>query len=114
MGSVYKRVCTKLEKVGACKEEFLVLSSDLSPWKCEHFMSTNQNIEGEEMTRLSGKFYTKVFEGKYSEVKNWHKEMEELARSKGKESKRVYFFYTSCPKCIKVFGKNYIVGFVQV
>jgi hypothetical protein len=26
----------------------------------------------------------------------------------------VYFFYTTCPKCAEVYGKNYVVGVVEI
>lgn len=32
----------------------------------------------------------------------------------GKKAKKYYFYYTSCPKCAKKFGHNYIVAFAEV
>ncbi len=29
-----------------------------------------------------------------------------LRKSKGKTMKKIYFFYTTCPKCAKYFGKK--------
>ena len=34
--------------------------------------------------------------------------------SKAKEFKKMYFFYTTCPKCAKFYGKNYIVILAEV
>jgi hypothetical protein len=32
----------------------------------------------------------------------------------GRKVRRMYFFYTTCPKCAKKYGKNYVVIFAQV
>ena len=67
-----------------------------------------------EMVRLSGNFLAKVFEGPYHEAGKWAKEMVEFVNSQNKELKKLYFFYTTCPKCAKHYGKNYVVGFAEV
>ncbi|MHC1707784.1 MAG: hydrolase [Bacteroidales bacterium] len=28
--------------------------------------------------------------------------------------KKTYFYYTTCPKCAKAYGKNYVVSLVEV
>jgi len=35
-------------------------------------------------------------------------------KSEGRMVKKVYFFYTTCPKCAKAYGKNYVVVLAQV
>jgi hypothetical protein len=44
----------------------------------------------------------------------WSEEMERLVEAKGKKIDAQYFFYTTCPRCAKVYGKNYVVGVAQV
>jgi hypothetical protein len=65
---------------------------------------------------LSGDFITRVFEGPYRKVKDWTHEMEIAAKAHGHghEAKRVFMFYTTCPKCAKVYGNNYVVGVAEV
>ena len=31
-----------------------------------------------------------------------------------KKTKKIYFYYTTCPKCAKKYGHNYIVSFAEV
>ena len=59
-------------------------------------------------------FLTKVFEGPYQNVGKWAMEMAEYVKGKGKEIKKLYFSYTTCPKCAKAYGKNYVVLFAQI
>ncbi|MDP2874526.1 MAG: hypothetical protein Q8N84_04540 [bacterium] len=67
-----------------------------------------------KMATLSGTFLTKVFEGPYQNVGKWAQEMGAYVQSKGKKLTKLYFSYTTCPKCAKAYGKNYVVIFAQV
>jgi hypothetical protein len=66
------------------------------------------------MATISGTFLTKVFEGPFKNVGKWMREMKEYVASKGKTLKKIYCCYTTCPKCAKAYGKNYVVLFAQV
>lgn len=115
MGSVFTRVQTHIEESGAYDpEQMIVLSRDLSAWEAEHLFAVTREVEDEEMTTLSGDFITRVFEGPYQKAKDWVHDMEVTARANGKEPKAVYMFYTTCPRCAKAYGENYVVGIVEV
>lgn len=115
MGSVFTKTFSALEKVNARDEdEFIVLSYDPSAWTSEHYFSVNKDVPGQEMVHMSGDYLTKVFEGPYSNAPKWEKEMQEFVKSKGKEVEKTYFFYTTCPKCAKYYGKNYLVAVSQL
>jgi len=62
---------------------------------------------------LSGDFITKVFDGPYRQMKTWYQTMDDLAKAAGSDAKDIYFFYTTCPKCAKAYGKNYVVDFAR-
>jgi hypothetical protein len=111
MGHVFERVQGHLAAAGAYgTDNYIVLSRDLSPWKSEHLFAISAPVPEEDEVLLSGDFVTKVFEGSYREVKDWHLEMQDLAQKAGVDTGDVYFFYTTCPKCAKAYGKNYVVG----
>ena len=115
MDSVFSKTFLDIEKADAMHEDdAIVMSYDPSAWCAEHYFSVNKDVPGHEMVRMSGDFITKVFEGPYKNAPKWMKEMEGFVKSKGKEVKRTYFFYTTCPKCAKVYGKNYLVAVAQV
>lgn len=114
MSSVFRRVLGAIEKAEAMTEDnAIILSYDLSPWTGEHYFAVNKDIPGEEMVRLSGDYLTRVFEGPYKNAPQWAKDMQAFVRDKGKRIKRTYFFYTTCPKCAKFYGKNYVVAVAQ-
>ena len=106
MGSVIKRMWKKVQNSGKKSDDFLLLSKDVSPWKSEQYLSVPGTIPNAENVEFSGNYLTKVFEGPYKDARKWVKEMEEYAESEGKTVKDLYFYYTTCPKCAKKYGKN--------
>ena len=110
------RMWEKAEKAGAAPrpEDFLLLAYDPSAFKSELYMSVTKEVPGAENVTLSGTFYSKVFEGNYSEVPRCMKEMEEFLSSKELISKKTYIYFPYCPKCAKKYGHNYIVVLSEV
>jgi hypothetical protein len=90
------------------------LSTDTSAWHGEHYFSVTKEVPGADNVRLSGTFLAKVFEGPYRDAGKWVREMRDYVTSQGRQMRKLYFFYTTCPKCIKRYGKNYVVAFAEV
>ena len=40
--------------------------------------------------------------------------MERFVESRGFRTLKSYYFYTTCPKCAKEYGKNYVVAVSEV
>ncbi len=115
MGSVFTRVQEAIDEVGAQNpDSYLIMSRDLSGSEGEHLFAVTKDVPGEEMVRLSGTFLARVFEGPYRHAKNWEHDMRVAAEAAGHESKKVYMFYTTCPRCAKTLGKNYVVGLAEI
>jgi len=115
MGAVFTRVQEHIEGAGAADPTTeIVLSHDLSAWQAEHFFAVPKDVPAEEMTTLSGDFITRVFEGPYRRAKDFEHDMRIAAKAMGKTAKDVFFFYTTCPKCAKAYGENYMVGVARV
>ena len=91
-----------------------MLSNDVSPWKAEHYIAVNREIPGRQTVRLSGIYLAKVFEGPFKDMGTWHKQLIEYVQSRGVKLVKIYFSYGTCPRCAKIYGKNYVVGFAQV
>jgi len=115
MSSVMKKTWKKIQDAEAdSKKEFALLSYDPSPWKGEHYFTITREVPGEENVKMSGTFLTKVFEGPYREAGSWVEAMNDYVKSQNRETEKLYFYYTTCPKCAEHYGKNYVVGFSQV
>jgi len=115
MGSVYPKTFAEIEKANAIDyNDLIVLSHDPSSWTGEHYFSVNRNVPVQEMTHMTGDYLTRVFEGPYKNAPKWEKEMKAFVENKGKHVKKTYFFYTTCPKCAKYYGKNYVVAVSEI
>lgn len=114
MSSVFARTMAAIESAHAAGGGLLVLSHDDSAWHAEHLFAVDKEVPGADMVRLSGDFLTHVFEGPFKEAPTWAATMEAYVKERGKHLDTMYFFYTTCPKCARHYGKNYVVGVAKV
>jgi len=113
-GSVMVKNTEKINKADALSPEPLLLSDEKSMWKSDVYIAVSKEVPDTEMVKLSGTFLTKVFEGSYGSTSKWIRVMNDFIKSKDKEMEKLYFYYTTCPKCAKTYGKNYTVLLAQV
>jgi hypothetical protein len=117
---VYRRALTRMweraKKLGVAPEikDFLLLAYDPSPWKSELYVALTKHVPEPDVVGLSGTYVSMVFDGPFSEVPKYMKQMEGSLQATGKKSKKYFFYFTTCPKCAKKFGHNYIVALAQV
>jgi len=108
-GSVMKKLDVMVREAGAKFEDNMGLSDHTSKWNMDIYLAVDKEIPGIENTTLSGKFFSKVYEGNFKETGKWCKDFENVVKSKGMNIKKWYMWYTTCPKCAKKYGKNYVV-----
>ena len=113
-GSVMIRNMGLIEAADAKPEEEIVLADENSLWGADVYIDVAKDVPNARMATISGTFLTKVFEGPYKNIKTWIGEMTDYVKSQGQEVKKFYFYYTTCPKCGKKYGKNYVVLLAQV
>ena len=113
-GKVITRNMELIERANAKAPRQLMLTDETSLWGADIYIDVFRDVPGAQMTSLTGTFLTKVFEGPYRNAGMWAKEMEVYVVKKGRKLIRMYFSYTTCPKCAKAYGKNYVVLFAQV
>lgn len=113
-GRLMKRNMERIEEAGALADEPLMLCDEKSLWHTDVYIAVSKEVPEAKMVRMSGTFLSKVFEGPYKNAAKWHRQMDHYVKSKGREAKRVYSFYTTCPACAKVYGKNYTVLLAEV
>lgn len=113
-GSVMKKLSCIIEKSGATMTDAMCLSEHASKWSMNLFCAVDKEIKGVKNTVLSGKFLCKVYEGPFQDTGKWCKDFEAYAKEKGFTMKKMYMWYTTCPKCAKKYGKNYVVLIAQI
>jgi len=116
IGKAMSAMWNKAVVAGAAPEmkDFIVMATDPTPWRSEFYMAVTKDVPEAENVKLSGQFLTKVFDGPYGAVPKWIKEMGKYVAARGKKTKKNYIYFTTCPKCAKIYGHNYSVAFAEV
>jgi len=113
-GPVMKRMNSKVEQAGAQVPDWFCLADHTSKWNMDLYLAVDKETPGAENVVLSGKYVTKVYEGDFKETGQWCQDFAEFAKKKGFPVKKQYMWYTTCPKCAKKYGKNYVVIVGQI
>jgi hypothetical protein len=113
-GSVITRSSKKVDDVGGKISDGMVLSDHTSMWNMDLYLAVDKEIVGAENVSLSGKFISKVYEGDFKDTGIWMKEFEGYCKNKNLKVKKIYMWYTTCPKCAAKYGKNYVVIFGKI
>ena len=110
-GSVITRMMKKVTDAGATTSDNMCLSDHTTIFNMTIFLAVDRKIPDAKNVLLSGNFYSKVYEGDFSKTGEWCKDFEKRVKAKGRTVKKWYMWYTTCPKCAKTYGKNYVVIF---
>jgi len=114
-----KAVTTMWESAKAAEaapdlKDFLLLAYDPSPWKSELYMAVNKEVPDTKNVKLTGTFVSKVFDGPFNHVPKYIKELDKYLEGEGRKAVKYYFYFTTCPKCARKYGHNYIVAVAEV
>ena len=113
-GSVVKKLMAKIEAAGAEAQDWMGLSDHTSKWNMDLYVAVNKEIPGVENVILNGRFLSKAYEGDFKDTGKWCKDFEAYAKNKDLKIKKMYMWYTTCPKCAKKYGENYVVIIAKI
>ncbi len=113
-GAAMRRFDKKVTAAGAGMPDWLCLSHHTSMWNMDLYLCVDKKVEHAENIMISGKHYSRVFEGPYKDAGKWQKEFAKELKDKNMASSKTYTWYTTCPKCAKKYGKNYVVLFAAL
>lgn len=113
-GAAMRRLDRKVSEAGAQMPEGLCLADHTSMWNMDLYLAVDREVPGGDNTTMSGKYFCKVYEGPYKDSAKWMKEFRDHAKEKGYTAKKPLLWYTTCPKCVKKYGKNYSAIFSEV
>lgn len=110
---LFDREERRIGEAHAGAEPPIVLSDEKSLFGADYYFAVSKEIPSADMAELSGEYLTKVFEGPYRLVPGWIDAMRDFVVERHKQLEHLYFWYTTCPKCAQVYGKNYVVLFAK-
>jgi hypothetical protein len=108
-GWVMRKLMKPIETAGVGTQDYMALSDHTSPWTMDIYVAVDEEVPGATNVAISGTFFSKVYEGPFKNTKAWIKDYEAAAAEKKLSIDKWYMWYTTCPKCAKKYGKNYVV-----
>ncbi len=113
-GSVMKRLDEHVRNAYATIPDCVCLSDHTSMWRMNVYLAVDKQIPEADNVTLSGKFLSKVYEGPFQDTGKWSEDFKTYAQDKNLTIKKWYMWYTTCPKCAKKYGKNYVVIVAEI
>jgi len=108
-GKVMIRTTKKIDAAKAKMPDSLCLAQHTSKWNMDLYLAVDKKIPDAQNVTISGKFFSKVYEGPFSDTGKWCDDYKAYAKKKKLDIETWYMWYTTCPKCAKKYGKNYVV-----
>jgi len=113
-GAAMRRDLQRLQAAGAVPDPAIVLTDENSLWGADVYIAAAKDVPGATMARLSGTFLCRAYEGPYSRMRTWIGDTKAYVASQGRQVRRLLFGYTTCPRCAKIYGQNWVVLLAQV
>ncbi len=113
-GKVMTRLDKKLRSTHTDCPDYLCLSEHVSKWRMDIYLAVDKEIPDAENVKLSGKYFSKVYEGAFNKTGEWCKDFENETKTRNLKTDKMYMWYTTCPKCAKKYGKNYVVILARI
>lgn len=113
-GQVMKKLDVKIREANAVIQDGICLADHTSRWNMDLYLPVDKDIPGYENTTLNGNFFSRIYEGPFKDTGKWCQDYEAHAKLKGFNVTKWFMWYTTCPKCAKKYGKNYVAIISQV
>lgn len=107
-GSVIAGMMKQIGLAGGQMVDGVCLSDHTSMWNMDLYLAVDRDIPGADNVVLNGTFLSKVYEGPYKDTAKWCDDFKAYAASKNMKITKWFMWYTTCPKCAKAYGKNYV------
>ncbi|MBP7850935.1 MAG: hypothetical protein KA053_11750 [Lentimicrobiaceae bacterium] len=113
-GGVIRKMMKTIMGAKAEMPDNLGLSDHTSAWNMDLYLAVDREVHGYPNVFLSGKYYSRVYEGPFKDTSKWLADIKSHTKSKGINIGKPYMWYTTCPKCAKKYGKNYVVILAEI
>lgn len=113
-GAVVTRLMEAAKKANALAPQPMLLADSVSPWSMDLYLAVEGEVPGHESVAMSGRYVSKVYDGPFKDQKKWMDDFAAYAESRGLHLRKTFAWYTTCPKCAKKHGHNYVVMIGEV
>ncbi|HOX06066.1 MAG TPA: hypothetical protein PK280_06660 [Planctomycetota bacterium] len=111
-----KVVVRNMEKIWAAQaaDKSLMVCDENSLWGADLYIAVTKEVPGTQGARLTGRFVSRAYDIPYREVGDRARELSQELLAAGRPAEKILSCYTTCPKCAKAYGHNYIVLLAKV
>lgn len=113
-GKVVKKLEESIRAAGGSVPDNLCLSDHTSKSNMDVYVATDREVPGADNYTLNGRFFSAVYEGDFKDSANWAQDFKDRVAMRGLAIKKTFMWYTTCPKCAKFYGENYVVLIAEV
>ena len=104
----------KIKEAGLGAEQMMLSRND-GMWGADMLIPIKNKTDIFDIEVITGRFFTRLFDGHYGDMGKWIRETRIWSRGKGFEPDEFIFWYATCPKCAKKRGdKVQVVVFAKV
>lgn len=112
-GKAMQKLQNEVEKAKVQTKEQLCLTECIKG-KMKLYLEVSKEIKNGNNITLDGNFFSKVYEGSFQNTGKWMEDFNKDMIIRGYQVKKLYSWYTTCPKCAKKYGKNYVVLIAEI
>lgn len=113
-GKAVKKLEEQIRAAGGTVPDNLCLSDHTSKSNMDVYLASDREVPGADNYTLNGHFFSTVYEGDFKDTGNWAKDFKSRVESRGLTMKKMFMWYTTCPKCARYYGENYVVVLAEV
>ena len=113
-GGVVRKAMEEISSRSLDEEPLMMFSKEESMFSSILLISLKRDTEDLETEKLSGRYISMIFENGYRQTPKWIKEVERYVEKQGKVAGELLFWYVTCPRCAKKYGKTQTVIFAKV
>ncbi len=113
-GGVVKEAMEEITSRGLDEEQVMTFSKEDSIFSSTLLLSLRRDAEDLETVKLSGRYISMIFENGYRQTSKWIGKVRRYVEGQGKVAKELLFWYVTCPRCAKKYGKAQTVIFAKV
>ncbi|TET28262.1 hypothetical protein E3J68_03285 [Candidatus Aerophobetes bacterium] len=113
-GGVVRKAMEEITSRDLDEEPAMMFSKEESMFSSTLLISLKRDAKDLETERLSGKYISMIFENGYRQTPKWMRELGKYIEGQGKVAKDFLFWYVTCPRCARKYGKTQTVIFAKV
>ena len=113
-GGVVRKAMEEITSRGLDEEPVMMFSKEDSMFSATLLISLRRDAKDLETVKLSGRYISMIFENGYRQTSKWVGEVRRYVEGQGKVAKELLFWYVTCPRCAKKYGKTQTVIFTKV